>query len=91
MLEYFFQVPLVLKRLRAGASSPYIDRFAGKLKDEGDSPWTATRHLRSAVHFGHFLQLQALSVESFDDETVVEFESIARAREHSNDGNLPPY
>ena len=74
MLEYFYQVPLILKRLRSGASSPYIDRFAGKLKDEGYSRWTATRYLRSAVHFGHFLQLRALSVESVDDETLVEFE-----------------
>ena len=74
MLEYFYQVPLILKRLCSGASSPYIERFAGKLKDEGYSPWTATRHIRSAVHFGHFLQLRAVSVESVDDDALIEFE-----------------
>ena len=53
MLEYFYQVPLILKRLCSGASSPYIERFCGEaqgrrlLPMDGNPAHTLGRSFRS--------------------------------------------
>lgn len=73
MLELFFEAPFALAQLRLGASGPYIDGFAQKLNDEGYSAWSATRLIRSAVHFGHFVQQRSHSVESIDEGTLSDF------------------
>lgn len=73
MLEHFFETPFVLKQLRSGASSLYIDGFAKKLKEDGYSAWTARRIIRPAVHLGHFVQLRGWSLESIDKGTLTDF------------------
>jgi site-specific recombinase XerD len=73
MLEHYFETPFVLKQLRSGASSLYIDGFAKKLKEDGYSSWTARRVIRPAVHLGHFVQLKGWSMERLDEGILTDF------------------
>ena len=73
MLEIFFEAPFALNRLRSGPSRPYIDGFARRLKGEGYCWSTARRYLRSATHFGRFVEFEGRCLGCVDDATVSAF------------------
>jgi site-specific recombinase XerD len=56
MLENYFCAPKTLRRLRVGLSGQYIDSFADALEQEGYAHSCAIRYLRSAAHFGCFVE-----------------------------------
>ena len=66
MLEFYFEAPFTLNRLRSGPSGPFIDSFAGSLKAAEYSWWTAREFLRSAAHIGHYIKAQGGGLHDLD-------------------------
>ena len=66
MLDFYFEAPFTLKRLRSGPSGPFIDGFAGSLKTAGYSWWTARVFLRSAAHIGLYAEVQGRCINDLN-------------------------
>jgi len=66
MLETYFGAPKALAYLRAGASGPYMDGFAGSLEFSGYKRSVAVRYLRAAAHIGHFTQENGGTLANMD-------------------------
>jgi site-specific recombinase XerD len=73
MLEIYFTAPKSLERLRTSISAPYIDGFAGILKENGYSKGSAIRYLRVASHLGWFLVSRGESLINVDATTAEAF------------------
>lgn len=73
MLDFYFEAPFTLKRLRSGPSGPFIDGFAGSLKTAGYSWWTARVFLRSAAHIGRYAEVQGGCINDLDWSTLEKF------------------
>lgn len=66
MLEFYFENPITIERLRAGPSGQFIDRYSGCLKSAGYSWWTARVYLRAADHIGRFTKVQGRDMRDLD-------------------------
>ena len=66
MLETYFGAPKALAYLRAGASGPYMDGFAGSLEFSGYKRSVAVRYLRAAAHIGHCTQENGGTLANMD-------------------------
>jgi len=73
MLDMYLKTPKTIQRLRSGPSGPYIDGFAGTLKEQGYSYTTAIKYLRSASHLGWFVDRRKGALDSINDKTLVAF------------------
>ncbi len=91
MLETFFVTPCTLERLRAGPAGPYMDGFAGRLKDEGYGRSTAGRYLRAAAHLGRFGEARGVPLEGVGSQALQAFRRHLPACRclHSNGGRTP--
>lgn len=73
MLEFYFEAPFTLSRLRSGPSGPFIDSFASSLKAAEYSWWTARLFLRSAAHVGHYAKSQGTDLDDLDWSILAAF------------------
>jgi hypothetical protein len=73
MLDSYFCAPKTLRRLRAGPSAPYIDRFADSLERDGYAHASAVRYLRAAAHLGWFVHLEGGARAGVDAGTLEAF------------------
>ncbi len=71
MLEFYFENPITLNRLRLGPSGRFIDSFSGCLKIAGYSWWTARVFLRAADHIGRYAAAQGRDIDDLDWSTAV--------------------
>jgi site-specific recombinase XerD len=75
MLDAYLVAPKTLKRLRRGATGPYLDGFAEELGEGGYSAWTVRVYLRAVSHLERFIRLRGIVLE---DVTEVTLESYRR-------------
>lgn len=73
MLGIYFEAPFTLGRLRSGRFGKYIDGFSQELSNEQYSKETARRYLRSGAHFGRFLEIKRIDLESVDLSALQKF------------------
>ena len=62
MLEFYFQDPDTIQRIRKGSFGLYIDSFADELKKAGYSWQSAQQHLLFAEAFGAWLKFSRVDV-----------------------------
>jgi site-specific recombinase XerD len=62
MLEFYFQDPDTIQRIRKGPVGPYIDSFADELKRAGYSWQSAQQHVLFAEAFGAWLKFSRAEV-----------------------------
>ncbi len=74
MLEFYFENPITLNRLRLGPSGRFIDSFSGCLKIAGYSWWTARVFLRAADHIGRYAAAQGRDIDDLDWSTLTAFQ-----------------
>jgi site-specific recombinase XerD len=75
MLEFYFENPITIERLRAGPSGRFMDSFSGGLKKAGYSWWTARVFLRAADHIGRYAETQGRDIGGVDWGTLTSFET----------------
>jgi len=75
MLEFYFENPITMERLREGPSGQFIDCFSGGLKTVGYSWWTARVFLRAADHIGRYAESQGGDIYDLDWGTLTSFEA----------------
>jgi len=73
MLEHFFDDPVVVKRLRSGPLSPYLDSFAGLLAGLGYARGTAGAQFGLLLRMGQWLDGNELTVAELDERIVTRF------------------
>ncbi len=78
MLEFYFQDPDTIKRIRKGLFGPYIDSFADELKIVGYSWQSAQQHILFAEGFGIWLKYSRVDV---DRVTLQHIDQYVRYRE----------
>lgn len=74
MLNIYFESPYTLNRLRSGIFGGYIDGFAQALHDTGYAKLTARRYLRAGAHFGHFVELNNIPINSINRNLLQDFQ-----------------
>ena len=75
MLEFYFEDPITIERLRAGPSGQFMDSFSGGLKKAGYTWWTARVFLRAADHLGRYAEAQGQDIGDIDWDTLTSFET----------------
>jgi integrase/recombinase XerD len=73
MLDYFFDRPFVLSRLRASPFRKLLEEYAGHLQAQGYTRYTIRIRLWAVEHFSRWFHSQPRSSRSLDQATVHRF------------------
>lgn len=71
MLEFFYDSPTRLKRLRLGLLAAHLDAFAAHLRQRGHGRTSGRALLTHAAAFGYFATVQGITDPARIDDALV--------------------
>lgn len=73
MLESYFVAARTVTKLRSGPTGPFIDEFAGALREAGYARHTARQYLPEVTQLGAWMEAESVALASLNEDALDRF------------------